>query len=382
MTRHRRIGDLIELQRRWIEVDPLETYQEIGVRSFGRGIFHKEPVTGDILGKKRVLWIEPGDLVFNNVFAWEGAIGLASEAERGTSGSHRFMTYVPKSDGVDVHYLYYFFRCEEGVRLLERASPGSAGRNRTLAIDRFEALEIPLPPIDEQQRIVEDIERWAGWEADLRRAAPAESVAMHAIPGVIDGILRRCAEEEMKVGELVEFVNDLVRPGDDPAPATTFVGLQHVESHTGRRTGELQLGQEKGRKFRFAPGDIVYGYLRPYLNKAWVADLHGLCSVDQYVLRPMTDVPAEFVAFALRSRSTLDEANRLTHSLQLPRLRSGLLLGVTIPVPAREKVAEVVSRLTSATDRVVELDQVTKRRDRLIDALSPSVLNRAFAGLA
>ena len=47
---------------------------EIGVRSFGRGIFHKEPIDGTALGNKRVFRIEPGDLVLSNVFAWEGAV--------------------------------------------------------------------------------------------------------------------------------------------------------------------------------------------------------------------------------------------------------------------------------------------------------------------
>src|SRR5205823_11936776 len=62
------------------------SYVEIGVRSFGRGIFHKAPVTGASLGNKRVLEIRPGDLVFNNVFAWEGAVALAGPAEAGTIG--------------------------------------------------------------------------------------------------------------------------------------------------------------------------------------------------------------------------------------------------------------------------------------------------------
>ena len=381
-VRRVRVGDVLVRKRRSVDVDPLGEYVPIGVRSFGKGIFHYPLTQGSELGKLRFFEIHPNELVISNIKSWEGAIAVSTEKELGTIGSNRFLSYVPRSAEVDLNYLRYFFLSEAGLPLIQRASPGSADRNRTLAIDRFEALEIPLPPIDEQRRVVEDIESWGGWQIRLRLGAPAHRVVMNAIPGVIDAILRRYSGERVKVGDLVEFVNDLVRPGDDPAPATTFVGLQHVESHTGRRTGELQLGQEKGRKFRFAPGDIVYGYLRPYLNKVWVADRFGLCSVDQYVLRPTTDVPAEYVAFALRSRSTLDEANRLTHNLQLPRLRSALLLGVTVPVPAPGMVSSVVSKLSSATGRVVELDTAAWRRDRLIDALSPAVLNRAFAGLA
>src|SRR5262245_57955823 len=87
------LGEVLQLQRRWIKVHPTETYREIGVRSFGNGIFHKAPIQGSILGNKRVLRIEPGDLVFNNVFAWEGAVAIAGPEEAGMIGSHRFVTY-------------------------------------------------------------------------------------------------------------------------------------------------------------------------------------------------------------------------------------------------------------------------------------------------
>lgn len=148
-----RVGDVLELRRRAVEVDPSAEYREVGVRSFGRGIFHKEPIAGIDLGSKRVFRIEPGDLVISNVFAWEGAIAVASEAEEGMIGSHRFMTFRPKDDRADTAWLAWFFLSEPGLELIRRASPGSAGRNRTLAIERFENLEIRLPPIGEQRSV-------------------------------------------------------------------------------------------------------------------------------------------------------------------------------------------------------------------------------------
>ncbi len=142
---HVRVGDVLSLQRRAVVIEPDDMYEEIGVRSFGRGIFHKEAVRGAELGNKRVFRIEPGDLVLSNVFAWEGAIAVASNAETGKIGSHRFMTFVPIDNRIETSWASWFFRSETGLALIRKASPGSAGRNRTLAIDRFEALEIPFP---------------------------------------------------------------------------------------------------------------------------------------------------------------------------------------------------------------------------------------------
>ena len=132
-----RVGDVMKLQRREASVQLDADYMEIGVRSFGRGIFHKEPVSGLSLGSKRVFLIEPGDLVLSNVFAWEGAIAVASEAEKGRIGSHRFMTFTPTNGRIDTSWARWWFLSEPGLELIRKASPGSAGRNRTLAIDRF-----------------------------------------------------------------------------------------------------------------------------------------------------------------------------------------------------------------------------------------------------
>ncbi|MBB5774053.1 restriction endonuclease subunit S [Nonomuraea jabiensis] len=147
------VGEVIRLTRRQVDVAENDTYREIGIRSFGRGVFHKEPVTGAELGGKRVFAIEPGDLLFSNVFAWEGAVALAGDAERGYIGSHRFMTYLVDTERADASYLRHYFTSSAGLEVIRRSSPGSAGRNKTLGIKNFEAQHILLPSLPEQQRI-------------------------------------------------------------------------------------------------------------------------------------------------------------------------------------------------------------------------------------
>jgi type I restriction enzyme, S subunit len=174
-------GDVLSLRRRSVEVDLDHIYREIGIRSFGLGIFHKEPVSGADLGSKRVFHIEPGDLVISNVFAWEGAIAVASLAEAGMIGSHRFMTFVPADDRIKTSWASWFFRSDQGLELIKRASPGSAGRNRTLAIRRFAALEIPLPAPEEQQRVAEGLDRLEATAAVLKQRADQASALISAL---------------------------------------------------------------------------------------------------------------------------------------------------------------------------------------------------------
>ncbi|MFF5431074.1 restriction endonuclease subunit S [Streptomyces griseofuscus] len=157
------VGTVASLQRRPVTVTPGTYYQQIGVRSFGKGIFHKEDVTADELGNKKVFEIHPGELVLSNVFAWEGAIALAGPDEEGMIGSHRFMTYAPIDDQADMGYLRYFFLSGDGLSLIQKASPGAAGRNRTLGIKAFEKTPVPLPPdVDDQRRIAKQLDQAYG----------------------------------------------------------------------------------------------------------------------------------------------------------------------------------------------------------------------------
>ncbi len=105
-----RVGEIMTLVRRPVDVSPDGLYHEIGIRSFGNGVFHKPPVSGEELGAKRVFfYIQPGDLLFSNVFAWEGAVALAAETEAGKIGSHRFMTYRVDTEKADPRYLLRYF---------------------------------------------------------------------------------------------------------------------------------------------------------------------------------------------------------------------------------------------------------------------------------
>jgi len=145
---------LLTLVAHHVDVHPEQIYQEIGIRSWGRGIFHKDPVTGATLGDKRVFKLRPGELVLNIVFAWEGAVAIVSESEKDMIASHRFPTFQHTRNLVDLDYLLMFLQSEHGRGLMGLNSPGAAGRNRTIRMDSFLEEEVPLPLLEEQREIV------------------------------------------------------------------------------------------------------------------------------------------------------------------------------------------------------------------------------------
>lgn len=175
-----RVGDLLQLERLPVDPDPAVEYVSIGIRSFGKGIFHYEPRPGDQLGSLRFFRVQPNRLIVSNIKGWEGAIAVSSEADAECISSNRFLSYVPiDDDQMDVRWMLWYLLSDPGIELIRRASPGSADRNRTLAIDRFEALEIPLLPIDEQRLVARRVDRLnnAALELSLRSAHASTLIA-------------------------------------------------------------------------------------------------------------------------------------------------------------------------------------------------------------
>lgn len=166
------LGELIRLERRPVDVVADHQYQEIGTYSYGRGIFHKTPRSGLEVGNKDLFQMKEGDLILQITFAWEGAIALCSKAEDGLFGSVRYPTFRVDNERCFAPFLVKYLTTREGLEQIGRICPGSAGRNRVLALKRLPEVMVPLPPRGEQCRIVARIEELAekvGAASELRR---------------------------------------------------------------------------------------------------------------------------------------------------------------------------------------------------------------------
>lgn len=188
-----RISSLVSKTSHSVPVEPNTMYREIGIRSHGKGIFHKAPVLGKVIGEKRVFHVIRNALVLNIVFAWEQAVAITSENEVGMIASHRFPMYVARRGKCDVAYLKEFFLTQIGKHLLGVASPGGAGRNKTLGQKEFESLKILLPrTVSEQAQI-------ANCLSSLDMEIAAELSKLVALTTHKEGLMQRLFPAPRKV---------------------------------------------------------------------------------------------------------------------------------------------------------------------------------------
>ena len=150
-----------------------------------------------------------------------------------------------------------------------------------------------------------------------------------------------------------------------------YVGLENIESHTGLLVGQTVVSytEVKSIKSVFLAGDILYGKLRPNLNKVHLAEQSGICSTDILVLRAANSQHAKFYAEYLRTQLFNVEVLLGVSGQQLPRTSWEYMKAINVPAPTAQVISEIVFELNnvnveSATCRsVVALSQaeITKQ---------------------
>ena len=148
-----RLGDYLVASRTPVEIDPDQKYQALGMRSFGRGTIRYPPAKGSELSKLRYYKFSSGTLALSNIKAWEGAIAIATEDDTACVASNRFLFYSAIDQRLNIRFLKHYLLSRRGLAQISACSPGSADRNRTLSIKRFEGLKVPLPAREKQKQV-------------------------------------------------------------------------------------------------------------------------------------------------------------------------------------------------------------------------------------
>lgn len=150
------------------------------------------------------------------------------------------------------------------------------------------------------------------------------------------------------VGSVCEKVSDSIFPETLPGPVE-YIGLENIVSQMGKLIGQTTYpdpSEIKSLKTVFTAGDVLYGKLRPNLNKVWLADRHGVCSTDIFVLRvDHTDVYPVFLASMFRSGTFNAKVMEKLRGAQLPRVGWMDFAGIEIPLPPLEVQREIVAEI-------------------------------------
>jgi type I restriction enzyme, S subunit len=175
------------------------------------------------------------------------------------------------------------------------------------------------------------------------------------------------------LSDVLQISSERVEPLSFADRSFNYVGLENIEGHTGRVTTmeNTRGGEIQSTKNVFHKGQILYGKLRPYLNKVHLAKDDGICSTDIFVLTSHKKrLLASFAAYYLRSESTLEAVKNLTVGANLPRIDAKGFLSITIPVPTISEQERIVRILDDAES----LRELRRNVDKMTISIEPALL--------
>jgi len=172
--------------------------------------------------------------------------------------------------------------------------------------------------------------------------------------------------EVVRLGELCQLDRENVEPRE--LPDMPYVGLEHIDSGEPRLQRWGSSNEVSSSKHHFVPGDVLYGKLRPYLDKAILAEFEGVCSTDILVVKANTEFTLpEFLVHILHTQQFLSYAISTTSGTNLPRTRWTSLRDFKLalpPLPEQRRIAHVLSiiqRAIAAQDALIAAARELKR---------------------
>lgn len=141
-----------------IEIKDSKKYKRVTIKMHGKGICLRDEVLGEKIGTKKQFTISEGQLLLSKIDARNGAFGIVPEEIEGAIITGNFWAYDIKTDvGLDNNYLNYLLFSDEFKKICTLSSAGVTNR-RYLDEKIFLDQKIPLPPIEEQQKIIKEIQ--------------------------------------------------------------------------------------------------------------------------------------------------------------------------------------------------------------------------------
>lgn len=343
------LGEVLKLERRPIQVEAERLYAEIGIYSYGRGIFHKLARTGFEVGNKDLFLIKEGDFIFQVTFAWEGAVAIASKAEDGMYGSTRFPTFRVNEQLCFAPYLLNYFRTPAGKEQLIRISPGSAGRNRVLSIKRIPEITVPLPPITEQRQIVARIEDLAAKIEEargLRKLAVEEGEAM--LSSASDKAFSIANGKEMGVGNFCEQPRyGYTESATYDAIGPKFLRITDIQNGKVNWSNVPYCVCPEPKKYLLQKGDILFARTGGTIGKSFLIKECPEAVFASYLIRLRVKelVTAEYLYRYFQTPSYWFQITEGKKGTGQPNLNGTKLSQIQVPVPSLDEQRRIVAYL-------------------------------------
>ena len=334
--------------------------------------------------------VEPGDFIVS----CSGTLGKISQipisAEKGVINQALLRIRVEENI-ISKKYFLYFFRSSDFQRKILIQSQGTAMTNM-VGMKDFKEIKIPIPPLETQQRIVSKIEELF---SELEKGVEELKKSLEQLKVYRQSVLKwafegRFTNENVKEGELpkgwewksfddiIEISKNKYNPKENKR--LFYVGLEHIEKNTGSLIVKENFEEIRTLKNQFYKGELLYGKLRPNLNKVYLAKEDGVCSTDILVLKTKGNCDLQFLKYLMLGSEFVNEMSENTNGVNLPRVSTKFILEYQIKIPKLNEQHQIVQEIESRLSVADKMEEQIKTSLQQAEALKQSILKKAFSG--
>lgn len=284
-----------------------------------------------------------------------------------------FMGQITPNKDVDGLYLHHVLMSPSYKKYIKSLSEGANINN--LKFKDLSEYVVGYPSLSEQRSIVARLDTAFSHIDALKANAEKQ---LNEARKLFQAELTECMRpkegwEEKRFGDVCFYHKEQGRFKD-----MIYIGMEHMESGTGKILGYTSSNEVLSNTFKFNQGEVLYGRLRPYLQKVYVAEFEGCCSTEVFPIRS-NKVESGFIKYWLLREETTNKINATSAGCRMPRGNMNEVKLFEFFYPSRKEIQHsIVSHLDSLSSTIRKLEELQQKTLAECDALKQAMLREVF----
>lgn len=316
--------------------------------------------------------VENGDFVINKMKAWQGSMAISDFKGIISPAYYICKIFNPK---VVRKYIHYLLRDESYKAEYMRLSTGMRIGQWDLNIDDFLQINTILPLLSEQQSIATYLDQKCGEIDELitmqeemitKLQSYKQSVITEAVTKGLDKNVPLKDSgiewigkipEHWDVKRLKNVCSQINIKENSKENSLPYIGLENIESGSGRYINTTS--EVEGMANRFCKNNVLFGKLRPYLSKVYLAEKDGICSTE-FIVYDTKSNNCRFIHKLLLSQAFIEVVNSSTYGAKMPRANSDFINNIYVQIPPlseQQSIADYLDQKCSEIDELISIKQ-------------------------
>lgn len=332
--------------------------------------------------------VKKGDFVINSRSDRKGSSGVS---DRDGSVSLINIVLQPRKT-ILAQYSNYLLKSYRFIEEYYRNGRGIVADLWTTRYDEMKMIKLAIPPLNEQEAIAAYLDTaTAKIDAAIAQQQKMIDLLNERKQIIINNAVTHGLNPNVKMKDSgVEWIGEvpegwevrklkfLLRQITAPSLSLNKIGLENIESGTGEF---IKTNSEyEGNGIQFEKGDILYGKLRPYLKKVFVAEESGNAVGDFFVFRPNDKVEVQYMQLVLLSQTLTDEINSSTYGAKMPRVSIDFMGGLNIPLPSLDEQKEIVETIHKNCKPIDDAISIANNQISLLQERKQIIINEVVTG--